>query len=59
MDQLRAIHYFIKVAELGSFIEASRVLGVPGSSVSRRLQDLEAELGVTLLSRTTRTVRLT
>ena len=59
MDQLRAIHYFIKVAELGSFIEASRVLGVPASSVSRRLQDLEAELGVTLLSRTTRTVRLT
>jgi len=59
MDQLRAINYFIKVAELGSFVEASRVLGVPASSVSRRLQDLEAELGVTLLSRTTRAVRLT
>ena len=59
MDQLRAITYFIKVAELGSFAEASKVLGVPASSVSRRLQDLEAELGVTLLSRTTRVVRLT
>ena len=59
MDQLRAISYFIKVAELGSFAEASKALGVPASSVSRRLQDLEAALGVTLLSRTTRVVKLT
>lgn len=59
MDQLRAITYFIKVAELGSFVEAARSLGVPASSVSRRLQDLEEELGVSLLSRTTRVVRLT
>ena len=59
MDQLRAIGYFIKVAELGSFTKASKALGVPASSISRRLQDLEAELGVTLLNRTTRVVRLT
>lgn len=59
MDQLRAIQYFIKVAELGSFAEAARILGVPASSVSRRLRDLEEELGVTLISRTTRVVRLT
>ena len=59
MDQLRAISCFIKVAELGSFAEAARALGVPASSVSRRLQDLEEELGVILLSRTTRVVRLT
>lgn len=59
MDQLRAIEYFVKVAELGSFTGAARVVGVPASSVSRRIQDLEAHLGTTLLNRTTRSVSLT
>ena len=59
MDQLRAIEYFIKVAELGSFTAAVRAVGVPASSVSRRVQDLEAHLGTTLLNRTTRSVSLT
>ena len=59
MDRLRAIEYFIKVAELGSFTAAARTFGVPASSISRRLQDLEAELGTTLLHRTTRSVSLT
>ena len=59
MDRLRAIHYFIKVADLGSFTAAARAIGVPASSVSRRIQDLEADLGTSLLHRTTRRVRLT
>jgi DNA-binding transcriptional LysR family regulator len=59
MDRLRAINYFIKVAELGSFTAAAKVTGVPASSISRRIRDLEAELGVSLLHRTTRVVRLT
>ena len=59
MDRLRAIRYFIKVAELGSFTEAARETGVPASSISRRIKDLETELGVSLLHRTTRLVRLT
>lgn len=59
MDRLRAIEYFIKVAELGSFSAAARTFGVPASSISRRVQDLEAELGTTLLHRTTRSVNLT
>lgn len=59
MDRLRAIEYFMKVAELGSFTAAAKALGVPASSVSRRVRDLEKELGVTLLRRTTRDVRLT
>lgn len=59
MDQFRAISYFIKVAELGSFTAASKVFGVPASSVSRRVQDLEQQLGVSLLHRTTRVVTLT
>lgn len=59
MDRLRAIEYFIKVAELGSFTAAAKSIGVPASSISRRIQDLEAELGTTLLNRTTRSVSLT
>lgn len=59
MDRLRAIEYFIKVAELGSFTSAAKFIGVPASSISRRIQDLEAELGTTLLNRTTRSVSLT
>lgn len=59
MDRLRAIEYFIKVAELGSFTAAAKTIGVPASSVSRRIQDLEAELGASLLNRTTRRVNLT
>lgn len=59
MDRLRAINYFIRVADLGSFTAAAKATGVPSSSISRRIQDLETELGVSLLHRTTRVVRLT
>lgn len=59
MDQLRAIEYFTKVAELGSFTAAARAIGVPASSISRRIQDLESHLGTSLLNRTTRSVSLT
>lgn len=59
MDRLRALHYLLKVADTLSFSGAARAFGVPASSISRRIADLEAELGVELLHRTTRTVRLT
>lgn len=59
MDRLRSIESFIKVADLGSFSAAAKAIGAPASSISRRIQDLEAELGATLLHRTTRVVRLT
>ena len=59
MDRLRAIEYFTKVAELGSFTAAARAIGVPASSISRRIQDLESHLGTSLLNRTTRSVSLT
>ncbi|MEP0069323.1 LysR family transcriptional regulator [Pyruvatibacter sp.] len=59
MDRLRAIEYFLKVADLGSFTAAAKATGVPASSISRRIQELEAELGTTLLHRTTRNVSLT
>ncbi|WP_186510899.1 LysR family transcriptional regulator [Caenimonas sedimenti] len=59
MDKLRALQYLIKVADTLSFSGAARAFGVPASSISRRISDLEEELGVELLHRTTRTVRLT
>lgn len=59
MDKLRALQYLLKVADTLSFSRAAKVFGVPASSISRRISDLEAELGVELLHRTTRTVRLT
>ncbi|WP_395703865.1 LysR family transcriptional regulator [Aquabacterium sp.] len=59
MDKLRALQYLVKVADTLSFSRAARAFGVPASSISRRISDLEAELGVALLHRTTRTVRLT
>ena len=59
MDKLRALQYLLKVADTLSFSQAAKAFGVPASSISRRVADLEAELGVELLHRTTRTVRLT
>lgn len=59
MDQLRAIRYFSKVVETGSFTKAAKVFGVPSSSLSRRVSDLEKSLGATLLKRSTRIVKLT
>ncbi|MCE8000127.1 MAG: LysR family transcriptional regulator [Rhodobiaceae bacterium] len=59
MDKLRALEYFLSVADAGSFSGAAKMLGVPASSVSRRIQELESDLGVALLYRTTRVVRLT
>jgi DNA-binding transcriptional LysR family regulator len=59
MDKLRALKYFLEVAEIGSFSGAAKVLGVPASSVSRRIQDLEVQLGALLIQRSTRVVQLT
>ena len=59
MDQLRAIRYFSKVAETGSFTKAASIFALPPSSLSRRVSDLEKSLGATLLKRSTRVVKLT
>lgn len=50
---------FVAVAEAGSFVEASKVLGRDASVLSRRVSQLEQRLGVRLLLRTTRRVALT
>ncbi len=59
MDKLRALRYFIKLADTLSFSETASFFRVPSSSVSRRIRDLEEQLGIELFHRTTRSVRLT
>lgn len=56
---LEAVRVFIAVAERGNFRTAAAELGVPRSTVSRRIAALEERLGTRLLQRTTRKVALT
>lgn len=59
MIDLNDLALFAAVVEHGSFSSAGRALGFPKSKVSRRIGDLEAQLGVRLLHRSTRVVSLT
>ncbi len=59
MSQLEAIEYFVWTVEAGSFAAAARRLAVTPSTVSRKVAQLEEELGVPLLARTTRSLSLT
>lgn len=56
---LNAVSCFAKVVELTSFRAAAAALGMPKSTVSRRVAELEDSLGARLLERTTRRLRLT
>lgn len=58
MDRLGNIEAFVKAVELGSFTVAAQHLGLSPSALSRRVAQLEAQLGVRLLQRTTRAMRL-
>lgn len=59
MEDLNDLAMFAAVVMHGSFSAAARVLGVPKSRVSRRVAELEQRLGVRLLQRSTRVVRVT
>ena len=59
MDHLESIRAFASVAREGGFSAASRVLGMPLPTVSRKVAELESHLGVRLLVRSTRNVSLT
>lgn len=59
MADLNSLVVFAKVVEARSFSEAARRLKMPISTVSRRIAELEDQLGVRLLERSTRNLRLT
>jgi DNA-binding transcriptional LysR family regulator len=59
VTDLNALVIFAKVVEANSFSEAARRLKMPISTVSRRIADLEDQLGISLLERSTRSLRLT
>jgi DNA-binding transcriptional LysR family regulator len=59
MDRLDAMRAFTAVADLGSFAEAARRLRLSPAAVTRAVALLEDRLGLMLLNRTTRSVKLT
>lgn len=58
MQDLNDLYYFSQVIEYGGFSAASRALNIPKSRLSRRIAELEANLGVRLIQRSTRRLRL-
>ena len=59
MDRLEAMSLLVSVVEAGSLSAASRKLGVPLPTISRKISDLEAHLNTRLLTRSTRKLALT
>ncbi len=59
MNQIEDMQTFVRIVEAGSITKAAEQLGVVKSAISRRLSDVEMRLGVSLLTRTTRTQTLT
>ena len=57
--ELRSLHYFVRIAELGSITRAAAHLHVAQPALTRHVQRLEDELEVTLFTRANRGVRLT
>jgi DNA-binding transcriptional LysR family regulator len=59
MTDLNETLMFVTVVERGSFTAAARALGVPKTTLSRKVQALEERIGARLLKRTTRRLGLT
>jgi LysR family transcriptional regulator, nitrogen assimilation regulatory protein len=57
--ELRSLHYFVRIAELGSITRAAAHLHVAQPALTRHVQRLEEELEVALFTRANRGVRLT
>lgn len=58
-QRVRAILSFVQAADAGSFAAAARALGITSAAVSKNIAGLEKALGVRLMNRTTRTLKLT
>src|SRR3954470_7081671 len=56
---LNRVSAFVRVVHDGSFTAAAKALGLPKSSISRSVAQLEQDLGIRLLHRTTRQLHLT
>jgi DNA-binding transcriptional LysR family regulator len=59
MRDLNEIQCFVRAVELKSLTAAAKALGLPKSNVSRKIKNLETQLGMSLLVRTTRALNLT
>jgi LysR family transcriptional regulator, regulator for bpeEF and oprC len=59
MKSLSNMLAFVRVAEVQSFVQASNMLGLSTSAVSKAVARLEADLGIKLFHRTTRSISLT
>ena len=59
MDQLHLMSVFVAVVDTNGFSGAARKLNISPPAVTRAVNDLESQLGVRLLTRTTRVVRVT
>jgi DNA-binding transcriptional LysR family regulator len=59
MQDLNDLYYFSAVVDHGGFAAAERALGIPKSRLSRRISQLENDLGVRLLQRSTRRFAVT
>lgn len=59
MDKLGSIKVFLQVVRAGSFVRAAEQAGLSQTSASRMVRELEEEVGVRLLNRSTRSLSLT
>ena len=53
------LHLFVQAVDNGGFAAAARHLGIPKSTISKRVAELEADLGIRLIHRTSRSFVLT
>ncbi len=59
MDRLRAMHWFVLLADTGSFTQVADDLGISKSLISKEITRLEKDVGARLLNRSTRSLQLT
>ena len=57
--KLDGVDVFVKVVQMGSFSKAAQVMGMPVTTVSGQIANLEKRLGTTLIHRTTRKLNVT